>query len=232
MDYRNLTVILPTLNEKETIGKLIKLLSNAYSGIKIIVVDDNSTDGTIEIVKSLASSMGNVRLIERSGKEKGLTGSIIDGIMASKTKYVVVMDADMQHPFEIIKEIRKKLYSGNNLVVAVRSKVPHWSLYRKLISKMFMYFGYIVLFLSRKPICSDIMSGYFGIERQLFVDTYKANEKRFVKTGYKVLFDLLKCMDKKSVKIAEVPYVFHIREYGSSKAGVKQGLALLKSFFS
>jgi len=230
--FEEITVVLPTLNEKETIEKLINAILKNYPKIKIIVADDNSTDGTIGIVKRISSKDRNVKLLERKGRKRGLTASVIDGISASKTKYVVVMDADMQHPFEVIKEIKKKFDEGYNLVVATRASVKNWALHRKIISRLLICVGYLVLYLEGSARCGDIFSGYFGVKKELFENVYKANEKRFVGEGYKVLFDLLKCINSKDAKIAEVPYVFHVRSFGSSKAGVKQGIALFKSFFS
>jgi len=230
--FEEITVVLPTLNEKETIGKLINAILKNYHKIKIIVADDSSTDGTIGIVERISSKNRNVKLLERRGKKKGLTASVIDGILASNTKYVIVMDADMQHPFEVIKEIKKKFDEGYNLVVATRASVKNWALYRKIISRLLIYIGYLVLYLEGSVRCGDIFSGYFGIKKELFENVYKANKKRFVGEGYKVLFDFLKCIKSKDARIAEVPYVFHVRSAGSSKAGVKQGIALFKSFFS
>jgi len=230
--FEEITVVLPTLNEKETIGKLINTILKNYPKIKIIVADDNSTDGTINIVKRISSKERNVRLLERKGRKKGLTASVIDGIYASKTKYVIVMDADMQHPFEVIKEIKKKFDEGYNLVVATRASVKNWALHRKIISRLLIYIGYLVLYLEGSARCEDIFSGYFGIKKELFENVYKANKKRFVGEGYKILFDFLKCIKSKDARIAEVPYIFHVRGGGSSKAGLKHGIALFKSFFS
>jgi len=230
--FEEITVVLPTLNEKETIEKLINAILKNYPKIKIIVADDNSTDGTIDIVKRISSKNRNVRLLERKGRKKGLTASVIDGILASKTRYVIVMDADMQHPFEVIKEIKGKFDEGYNLVVATRASVKNWALYRRVISRLLIYVGYLVLYLKGSARCNDIFSGYFGIKKELFENVYRANERRFVGEGYKILFDFLKCIKSEDLKIAEVPYIFHVRGAGSSKAGLKQGMALFKSFFS
>jgi len=86
---------------------------------------------------------------------------VIDGIYASKTKYVIVMDADMQHPFEVIKEIKKKFDEGYNLVVATRASVKNWALHRKIISRLLIYIGYLVLYLEGSARCEDIFSGLF-----------------------------------------------------------------------
>ncbi|MEM3572230.1 MAG: hypothetical protein QW530_00690, partial [Candidatus Micrarchaeaceae archaeon] len=124
------------------------------------------------------------------------------------------------------------LESGYDLAVAVRRTVEGWQFYRKLISKALIYVGYLILFVKGKSRCGDIFSGYFGIRRSLFLQIYNENKTRFVGEGYKILFDFLKCVDSGSIKICNVPYSFGLRKSGESKAGLKQGLAVIKSFFS
>ncbi len=200
----------------------------------MVVVDDGSEDLTKSIVKSAAKENARIRLFDREalGMERGLTASIVYGIEKATTKYVIVIDADLQHPPEKIKDVARALEGGSDLAVAYRSKVTDWPLYRKLISKCFMYAGKIILFAEAKETCVDIFSGFFGVRRQAFVSTYKKNRRRFVGNGYKVLFDFLKCIDRGTLKTTNVPIVFRSREFGASKAGLMQGIALLRSFFS
>ncbi len=225
---------MPTLNEEKTVGELLRRIEREYPGCEVLVVDDGSEDLTNEIVKKASRQDSRVRLFDRSvmGLEKGLTASVIYGILKSRTKYVIVIDADMQHPPEKIKEIAAKLGRGYDLVVANRAKVTEWAAYRRLISRGFVYAGKAVLFLGARETCVDIFSGFFGVKRSVFVSTYQKNRRRFVGEGYKVLFDFLKCVDRGTLKIANVPFVFNTRRFGSSKAGVEQGIALLRSFFS
>lgn len=233
-DYSKLTVVLPTLNESGTIGAMIKRISKEYPGVHITVMDDGSADGTGGIVRSAAKENGRVTFVDRhaSGKKRGLTASVVDGIVGSKTKYVVVTDADMQHPPEKIRQIASILDRGYGLVVAERASVTNWALYRKAISRLFMLVGLLVLRASGRETCGDIFSGFFGVRRSLFAKVYRNNSSRFVGEGYKVLFDFLKCVDRGSLRIGSVPYVFHVREFGKSKASSRQGFALIKSFLS
>lgn len=232
MDYGDFTVVLPTLNEAGTIGKLIGSILKDYRGAKVIVVDDGSNDGTRRIVDALSRSNKGVRFVDRRGKAKGLTASVIDGIWMSRTRWAIVMDADMQHPPEVLKRIAEMLRRGDDVVVATRAKVPGWELERKVISKVLIYFGYAVLSAEGAQTSGDIFSGYFGVRRDLFMKVYSANKARFIGSGYKVLFDLLKCIKKGSVRLSDVPFTFQTRRSGQSKAGAVQGLALLKSFLS
>ncbi|MGA3020583.1 MAG: glycosyltransferase [Candidatus Micrarchaeales archaeon] len=234
IDYGEFTIVLPTLNEGGTIGKLVGYITKNYKEVKVLVVDDGSRDETKQIVRTISKRNRNVIFFDRSAgrAEKGLTASVIDGIARSRTKYAIVMDSDLQHPPVKIREIAGKLSEGNDLVVAYRADVPNWALYRKIISKAFMIFGKLVLLVENRISCRDIMSGFFGVNTNLFTKVYKKNERRFVKDGYKVLFDFLKCMKRRSIHVSEVPYVFGLRKQGKSKASTGRAIALVKSFFS
>ncbi len=233
MDYGDFTIVLPTLNEGRTIGKLITYIRSHYKGAKIIVADDGSVDGTAGIVNGFERK-GGVRFIDRRrmGLQKGLTASVIDGIERSRSRYVVVMDADMQHPPAEISRIAAKLASGYDLAVASRASVVGWELGRKVISRLLIHLGYLSLSVQGSESNGDIFSGYFGVRRSLFVSVYARNRRRFIGGGYKVLFDFLKCVKKGEMKVCDVPFAFQVRKFGRSKAGAAQGLALLHSFLS
>jgi dolichol-phosphate mannosyltransferase len=232
--YEDITVVIPTLNEQKTIGKLITRLLVLYNGANILVVDDGSTDDTQKIVLRFAKAGKHVRLLDRhrSGKPPGLTYSMIDGLMHSSTKYTMFIDGDLQHPPEIIKSIVESLRSGDTIAIAVRGRNYNPILYRRIISMMSIAFGNAILYISGKASSSDIMSGYFGIETEYAVKTVKENRHRFIGDGYKFLFDILKCTSRSSARISEVQYRFKERMYGSSKASMRQGIALLQSYFS
>ena len=232
MRFNDVTVVIPTINEDESIGRLIKLLTSNHQKMSVIVVDDGSTDKTKLIVTGLGSKNKRVRFYDRKmiGLPKGLTNSMIDGLNLSKTKYVIFMDADFQHPVYLLPKILTQLENGNNMVIAVRAKVYNQILYRHIISSLFSTIGSLILASNQSPTSKDIFSGYFGLERTFAKRKIKINRKRFVGYGYKFLFDLLKSTSLNEVRKAEIPYTFKARRYGSSKATFKQGVALLKSF--
>ncbi|MCL4375800.1 glycosyltransferase [Candidatus Marsarchaeota archaeon] len=232
--YKKFSVIIPTLNEEGNVGILISKILASFKGMEIIVVDDGSSDRTKNIVRELARKHGRITLIDRSmkGKERGLTSSVIEGILHTKRRFAIVIDADLQHPPRVIGDIARRLNDGSDLAVAVRESVVGWSLYRRLISRSLIRFGEFALWANGKATCSDIFSGFFGVERKLFESTLRKNERRFVGNGYKVLFDFLKCTEKRSIKISEIPYKFNPRKRGASKAGFRQGIALIRSFFT
>lgn len=232
MHYTDFTLVLPTLNEQDNILELMGKVTRHYKGIKILVADDGSKDNTREYVLGFCSEHKDARLLDRAKKhrKKGLTASVVDAIAASNTRYVIVMDADMQHPYSKLGNIAKLLKEKNDLVVGIRARTSNWKLYRKVISKALIGIGYSVLVLRNEERCNDIFSGFFGVDRKLFMDIYNKNRKRFVPEGFKVLYDMLKCIDHGSIRIAEVPYVFINRKKDKSKAGPSQGLRLMQSF--
>ncbi len=231
-DYSDTTVIIPTLNEEASIGMLISRLLKLYKGINILIMDDGSKDKTKNIVLKFGSS--GVAFVDRSSKKsiKGLSASVIDGIHLTRTKFFIVMDGDMQHPAEIIKEMVKKMHGGCDIVVAVRKSVENWALYRQIISKSLIYLAFAVLVARGAARTSDIFSGYFGGKTSVFRNSYKSNKTRHVLRGYKVLYDFLKCFKQNQIRIGEVKYSFMNRHGGKSKAGARHVMALLKSMAS
>lgn len=234
MQYKEFTVVLPTLNEGKNVAELVSRLKERYSGISVIVADDGSKDDTREEAVRMNRKYGNVKVIDRKklGRDRGLTASVIDGIRESKTKYVIIMDADLQHPYQIVGKIAERLVEGDKVAVGIRAEVENWPFYRKFVSKSLIIIGYAVLLVRGSQSCGDIFSGFFGVDREFFMNIYSRNRNRFVGRGFKVLFDLLKCVKKNSIQVSDVPYVFRNRKFGESKAGAKQVLDLLRSFAS
>ncbi len=229
--YSELTILMPTFNEAANIGWLLTRLHRLFPDAKLLVVDDDSSDRTQVIVKEFSHKFGQARLISRKGKQRGLTASIIDGILAAQTNHVVVMDGDGQHPPEKISELMQLLETGCDIAVACRKSVPGWSAHRQLLSKGAEFLGRCRLVASNSPSCPDLMSGFFGVKKGFFLQIYSHNQHKFVPGGYKFLFDLLKCSPK-TAKIGEVGYIFGTRKGGASKIGSRQCVAFLKSLIS
>ncbi len=230
MEYSDLTVVIPTLNEEKNIGLLMGKLQDSYKGINIIVSDDGSSDGTKGIVNKFAKDNGRIMFLDRSlDMIHGLTISVIDAAELTKTRYLVVMDGDMQHPAEVVEKIYKSLLEGNDIVVGVRKKVEKWGIWRHLISISASSLSHLVFKLRRKMAVSDMLSGFFGIKTALFKDIIKNNKSSFVFKGYKVLIDILRNVNN-NAKIAEIPYVtFHERTLGKSKFRYSLVLNLIES---
>ncbi|MEM2741513.1 MAG: glycosyltransferase, partial [Nitrososphaeria archaeon] len=118
---KELSIIIPTYNERENIGRLIEMIIESLNGIdfEIIVVDDNSPDGTGEFVEQLSNELANLKVIHRPGK-LGLSSAILDGASIAQGYAIGVIDADLQHPPQILKEMFSKILEGYDVVVASR----------------------------------------------------------------------------------------------------------------
>ncbi|MEM3122198.1 MAG: glycosyltransferase [Candidatus Pacearchaeota archaeon] len=224
-EYEDLTIITPTLNEEKNILELIPALRRLYKGATIIVADDGSKDSTRKIVKEYSKKDKKVILLDRSKERiKGLTASALDGVKITKTPYLIIMDSDLQHPPKKVGEIYRKIKAGYDIVIGTRERVEgEWGFYRKLMSKIATCLARIRLLRYVK----DPMSGFFGTRTAFFHEKLVKKEHRFVKEGFKILFDLLKVSP--FAKICKVYYVFDLRKSGESKIGKKAIKGFLKS---
>lgn len=228
LNYKNLTIIIPTLNEEKNIEILLKKILKLYPKINIIITDDGSTDKTKNVIEKFKNK--SIRFIDRKHKKiKGLTASVLDGLTKSKTDFNICMDGDLQHPPATIKGIYEQLISKELVIASRKRKYIKWErLDRKFFSDLATILANFVLFLKNSKKITDPMSGYFGIKKSLFM---KLNKRRFVFEGYKILFDILK-QTKKETKISEVFFNFDFRNNGKSKMRFQHSLYLIKSFFT
>ncbi len=229
--FSGFTIIIPTLNEANNIGRLIAALAGRYKGVHIIVSDDGSRDGTREEVLEASGANSNILLFDHSKfKEHGLTASVVDAARLVKTEYVIVMDGDLQHPPEVVGKIAAGLRKSD-LCIGVRTQVKNWGLHRIILSKGISYIVYLVFRIRGKATCSDMMSGFFGIRAEILERLARRNRKGFVLDGYKVLLDILRMLDK-NARIFEVGYpTFHPRNEGRSKLRIKHMIEVLVSAF-
>lgn len=216
------SVVVPTYNERDNIDELLARISRALKGFEyeVVVVDDNSPDGTAERVAELSTTYP-VKLVKREGK-LGLTSAVIEGARVAEGDYVVVMDADLQHPPEVIRDLLEKA-SSCDLVVASRyvngGSVEGFTLIRRIISLGATYLARILIPQARGV--RDPMSGFFLVKRGLIKDL-----KPVLPKGYKVLLEVLaRC---KTLKICEIPYTFHSRVRGESKLSRREILNYIK----
>lgn len=225
MLYNNVTVVIPTLNEEKNIERLVGLLKKTYKGLSVIVVDDGSQDKT----QDMARKAGALVLDRNKEPIHGLCISVLDGVHATKTAFVVVMDGDMQHPYEKVGEIVEKLQHCP-VVVGTREQVlSDWPLHRRLMSKIAIFLGHLRLMLSGVD-CQDIVSGFFGMQTQLFKDVIVKKYDRYELRGYKVLFDTLKYLPR-GTKVYQLKYDFGLRAEGVSKINYRHILYYFRSLF-
>lgn len=231
-DYSDITLIIPTLNEANNISKIIDIIYRLYPQINVIVSDDDSTDGTQNIVRKYSLKNKRIMLLDRSKEAvHGLAASVVHGAKVANSKYLIIMDGDMQHPPEKVEEIADELRNGADIVIGTRKKdLTGWKWHRKLISKTAILLGRIRL-MKNMIKCRDILSGFFGIRANLMNEIIARKENKIQMEGYKILFDILKYVPRRT-KIREVEYYFGIRKMGQSKLNKKHIYLYIKSVFS
>ena len=213
------SVILPTLNEKGHILKLIKEISNIFEinkiNYEIIVVDDNSEDGTYGIVENFKKNNAYVKTILRSNKRKSLPSSLNEGISLSKYENLIWMDADFQHPPKYIKDFIEK---SKNFDVIISSRFLKESdryfnnnEFKKEINENQSYFfNKLCRILLFKDI-TDYTSGYICIKKKFFNNYYLQ--------GYygDYFVNMIVELKIKKAKIIEIPFKDSVRASGTSK---------------
>lgn len=226
-----LTVIAPTYNERPNIRVLVNALAASLKDIawELVVVDDDSPDGTWREVLAVAAEGSPVRCIRRVGR-RGLASAVVEGALAASSEFVAVIDADMQHDERLLPRMLEILRtSGTDIVVASRhvegGGLGEWDRSRVRLSA-------IATQCSRLLVGNDVsdpMSGFFMTRRSVVDDVvYDLSQQ-----GYKILLDILSS-SKRKLKIAEVPYVFRDRAAGESKLDsmviVEYALLLIEKF--
>jgi dolichol-phosphate mannosyltransferase len=221
----DLSLIIPTYNEKENIQKLLEEINKEFedNGIngEVIVVDDGSPDGTGEILEKLKEKYSCLKVIHRKGK-LGLSSAVLEGFKIGEGNILGVMDADLSHPPEKIKELFWAIEKGEaDFVIGSRyvngGKIVGWSVKRKMMSK--------VATVLAKPFThvKDPMTGFFMIKKKC-IEGKKLNSK-----GFKILLEIIIKGDYNKIK--EVPIIFVDRTKGKSKATNKEIFFYLKNLF-
>jgi dolichol-phosphate mannosyltransferase len=209
-----LSVIVPTFNERDNVTPLYRRLETALTGVtwEVIFVDDNSPDGTWDVVGTLARQDSRVRCIRRIGR-RGLSGACIDGILASSAPYVAVIDADLQHDETRLPIMLTMLENGEtDLVVGSRyiegGSADSFNKQRAGASALATSVAKRVL----RVEIADPMSGFFMIRR----DRFEALAPQLSTQGFKILLDIVATARGK-LRIKEIPYTFGSRLHGESK---------------
>lgn len=222
-----LSLVLPTYNEGKNIQKIIIILSDLLNLVlpnnyELIVVDDNSPDRTWELAQAMTAEYPQLKVINRT-EEKGLSTAVIRGWQIAKGEVLGVIDADLQHPPEILVKLLEQMTQGADLAVASRhvegGGVSDWSIMRRFLSRGAQVLGLVLLphVLGR---LSDPMSGYFMVRREAIAG-YALSP-----VGYKILIEVV--ARGKIGSISEVGYVFQERNAGESKVTWKQYVEYLQ----
>jgi dolichol-phosphate mannosyltransferase len=213
-------MVVPTYNERERIAELVQKLFDASKAaaieLEVIVVDDNSPDGTGQVADDLAKSH-RMTVVHRPGK-LGLGAAVIEGFRVASAPFIGVMDADFSHPPSAVPGLLATIRAtGADLVVGSRyvpgGSISNWPWRRRFMSRL-------ACFLARplSPI-RDATSGFFVIRAEL------ARRATIKAGGFKINLELN--MRAWPVHLVEVPYRFDDREAGESKMSTKEGLRYL-----
>ncbi|MGH6973886.1 MAG: glycosyltransferase [Stellaceae bacterium] len=210
----DLTIVIPTLNERENIRPLLERLDLALAGTRweVIFVDDDSTDGTPEAVREIGRSDPRVRCLQRIGR-RGLSTACIEGILASASPFVAVMDADLQHDESLLPGMLNVLrHEPYDIVVGSRyvagGGVGEWDKTRAGMSGLATKLSRLIC----KTKIADPMSGFFMLRREMF----ESAMRNLSGQGFKILLDLLASAPS-APRLKERPYQFRTRRYGESK---------------
>jgi len=220
------SVIAPTYNEAENIRQFISDVSevlkiNRIDG-ELIIIDDNSPDGTALLARGLQSQYNNLEVMTRDGSPC-LSRAVQEGFGRAKGEIVVVMDADLSHPAEAIPRLVEPLRLGR-CQMAICSRyvagggVTEWPLSRRAISR-----AGAILANAIAPNVKDAASGFFAVKRSVFEDI------KFSSNGQKIGLEII--AKGNYTDILEVPYIFKDRQKGKSKFTLKVALANLASSF-
>jgi len=216
-----LAIVVPTLCEAENIRVLLDRIRQSLDPLgfayEVIVVDDDSRDGIATIVQEIAASDPRVRLSVRTGK-RSLGGAVLHGWRHTDAEILAVIDADLQHPPELLPQLWKAVEEGNDVVLASRyapqGGLKNWHPARHLLSCMAIWLTYPL----QKPgiYVKDPMAGFFMVRRSCLREVDLHGQ------GFKILLEILVRANVRSV--AEIPFTFGPRRAGTSKASLKVGL--------
>lgn len=217
----SVSVVVPTYREAENIPHLVDRLAAAARAsalrLDLVIVDDDSRDGTAELVRGRPESW--VRLVVRT-QDRGLSQAVLEGLREARGDVLVCMDADLSHPPEAIPRMLEKLAEGADFVIGSRyieggSTADDWGFLRFVNSRVATWLA--------RPLThvSDPMSGFFALRRATF-----ERGRDFNPVGYKIGLELLvKC---RCERVVEVPIHFADRRFGESKLTLAQQLLYLR----
>jgi dolichol-phosphate mannosyltransferase len=209
-----LSVVVPTFNERDNVITLFRRLEATLKGIpfEVIFVDDNSPDGTCEVLRALARADSRVRCIRRVGR-RGLSGACIEGILASSAPWAAVIDADLQHDETQLPKMLALLQGGRfDLVVGSRyiegGSADSFDKQRAGASQLATEVAKRVL----RVKIADPMSGFFMISR----DRFEQLAPQLSTQGFKILLDIV-ATARGDLRVKEIPFTFGSRLHGESK---------------
>jgi len=234
LDNNKYSILLPTYNERENLPLIIWLIVEEFkkSGYQyeVIIIDDASPDGTLQVAKQLESIYGAEKIVLRPRNAKlGLGTAYMHGIKHASGNFIVLMDADLSHhPKYIASFIRKQKEGDFDIVTGTRyargGGVWGWNLYRKLTSRVANYIASILL----TPGVSDLTGSFRLYKKEVLEKLIQLNESK----GYVFQMEMIIRARQLNYRIAEVPISFVDRIYGQSKLGGQEIVSYLRGLLN
>jgi dolichol-phosphate mannosyltransferase len=211
MDADQLTIIVPTINEAENIQPLLDRIfeeTSAALQVEVLFVDDGSTDETCERILRFGQTH-SVRLLRREHPTGGLAGAVLAGVAEAKSRWILVMDGDLSHPPERIRDLVTPLLDGSqDMVIGSRyvpgGRTPGWPWWRRFMSRVACWLAWPLTPLH------DPLSGFFATDRARLLEC-----KRDA-VGFKIALELI-VNAPPGFRVKEIPILFRDRERGESK---------------
>lgn len=224
----DLLVVLPTLNERQNVGIMAQRISAVLQDVsyRIIFVDDDSTDGTRDELALLSETDAHVTFLHRIGRS-GLSSAVIEGALAATSKFIVVMDADLQHDEKLLPQMLDLLRKEPLDIVIASRFAPGASLGDFAESRVKTSERGIMLAqkILSVPV-SDPLTGYFMMRREFFEGLAPTLQPR----GFKILLDILHKAGS-GVRYKEIPLIFGTRLAGESKLDASVGFDFLAQLY-
>lgn len=213
------SIILPAYNERDNIPLVVERLERIlpHDNWEIVFVDDDSKDGSLDVLLRLARENPRVRFIRRIGR-RGLASACLEGMASSSADVFAVMDCDLQHDETILPAMLHAFEEDPHLELAVGSRYTgqgggtgEWSKARVFVSRFATRLGSFI----RKTPLTDPMSGFFAIRREVFEETVRGMTGK----GFKILLDIVLSAGR-PLRVREFPYTFRTRQHGESKLDI------------
>lgn len=213
------SIVIPTFNERGTIKELIvRIFALGMTGLEVIVVDDSSSDGTLDIVRALKKRYP-ITLVVRPTK-LGLGSALRDGLALARGRgasMAITMDADLSHDPTQIPQMMERISAGQDVIIGSRringGKIVGWGPMRHFMSRGAMAVARFVLRIKTQ----DVTSGFRAYRRRVLE---KIDLSRLASTGYAFQEEILFRAQRAGFRIEEIPIVFNDRRHGKSKLGI------------
>jgi hypothetical protein len=209
-------VVVPTLDEADNIGRLLRGIRTAAPSVDVLVVDDASPDGTADLADALGRALGSITVVRRVG-EPGLGAAYCDGFrhgLARGYDAIIEMDADLSHDPATIPELVAALDAGADLAIGTRyiagGATPGWPLHRRLLSRAGGEYARRLLHLPSHDPTSGFRAFRADLLRECELDTVGAQ-------GFAFQLEMLHRATRLGARVVEVPIVFRDRTAGESK---------------